>query len=178
MQSLLEQTRNADKLDVRAPTRAVPQHSTSLCVVLQVRRQRCRSNNGGTHCACFRPHRRRKSSLLRCHSSFAIIHTILAVPCPHHAWRYCDKQQEFAHQNARIPSLQSTPVMEGWLSKKSPKGLASLHLHIHSWQKRYFILYPKNLVYYKNDKSRQPLGTVTPTFRSSRNISHHLLPSF
>jgi len=45
------------------------------------------------------------------------------------------------------------PIMEGFLEKERPRGL-------HSWQTRFFRLYPKTLQYFKNEKQKDERGII------------------
>jgi hypothetical protein len=55
-----------------------------------------------------------------------------------------------------IMSSSNTIMMEGWIQKKSPSGLAGFHV----WQKRWCLLKKESLQYFKEQRGKVPQGTM------------------
>jgi len=62
-----------------------------------------------------------------------------------------DRKSSGSMSNDHVESGQ--PIMEGYLEKERPHG-------IHSWQSRFFRLYPKTLQYWKNEKLKDERGII------------------
>lgn len=71
----------------------------------------------------------------------------------------------FIQQNTNSLLDQKERILEGWMKKKSPRGIVKV------WQSRFFVLYEDVLQYFKKKNDLNPAGMIP--LQSITEIDHH-----